>query len=114
MNWALCWPQSPPPDSEKGTASGVKKTPESSTPAPPLIWYLLLLVSDQRPSCAKGPSVAASQVGGAPPATLTTPPAKSTLVPLPTESPLGQSTHQLPVATIVPDGLQLCVVLHRW
>src|SRR5581483_5088028 len=74
MNWASCWPQSPPPESENGEASGVKNTPESRTPAPPLIWYLLLLVSDQSPSWANGPSVAASHVGGAPPATFTTPP----------------------------------------
>src|SRR5512136_345433 len=73
MNWAFCCPQLPPPLREKGAASGVKNTPASWTPAPPLIWNLLLEASDHRPSPAKGPSVDASQVGGAPPAILMNP-----------------------------------------
>src|SRR5689334_642118 len=42
------------------------------------------------------------------------PPWNVTVVPLPIDRPLLQSTHQLPLTLTVPEGLQLCDVVHRW
>ncbi len=48
------------------------------------------------------------------PSSTTLPPLKVTFVPFPMLRPPGQSTHQFPeTGGIVPDGLQLWLVVHR-
>src|SRR5262245_65906765 len=73
MNCACSWPQSPPPASLNGDASGVKKTPVRLAPLPPVIvndvrWPFVAVagMSDQYVSASNGPSMGAVQVGGLP------------------------------------------------
>src|SRR5439155_26515136 len=63
-NCAACWLHVPPPVSENGLASGVKKVPSSDTPDPPAMPKPLDEASAHSASPLNGPSVGAFQLGG--------------------------------------------------